>query len=40
LYISGESNPTKERLRTQDAELIHAMTSFPEAQLNQILLNK
>lgn len=40
LYISGETNPTKERLRTQDAELINAMTAFPEAQLNQILLNK
>jgi hypothetical protein len=40
LYISGESNPTKDRLRTQDSELIHAMTAFPEAQLNQILLNK
>lgn len=40
LYISGESNPTKERMRTQDAEIIHAMTAFPEAQLNQILLNK
>jgi hypothetical protein len=40
LYVSGETNPTKERLRMQDAELINAISSFPEAQLNQILLNK
>lgn len=40
LYVSGETNPTKQRLRMQDAELINATTSFPEAQLNQILLNK
>ena len=40
LFVSGETNPTKERLRMQDAELINATTSFPEAQLNQILLNK
>lgn len=40
LYVCGETNPTKERLRMQDAELINAISSFPEAQLNQILLNK
>ena len=40
LYVSGETNPTKERLRMQDAELINAISSFPEAQLNQILINK
>jgi len=40
LYVSGETSPTKERIRSQDTELINATTSFPEAQLNQILLNK